>query len=308
MKSKPKVFIAGISGLLGNALGWHLRKDFLVSGACFTNQVLIPDTQIFPISLKNTEMLEALVRMQQPDFVINAVGMSDRKEVEAQPKVSDLVNIMLPVSLGILSGRLKAKYINLGCGEVFDGEKGGYKEDDTDFTLHDSVGKQKITALSYVRAQTMESTNLRVGRVLGVGHPHRSSFFDRIRSFASSKKIFEASKRKSRSYISIRSFLNAAETVLKGEFPARHRLFHVGGANMTEFELVESWYNLMGSDPKLVQELQDAKRDLTMVSGLMESQYASWKAENKSQLFWNLIQELSPGVGAKKWQKTLQIP
>ena len=217
-----------------------------------------------------------------------------------------MVNIMIPVSMAILAGRLKAKYISLGCSEVFDGNKGNYTEEDTDFTLADVVGKQKITAHSYIRAQTLESTTLRLGRVLGIGHPYRSSFFDRIRTMASAKKPYEASKRKKRSYISTNSVVTAVEQVLAAEIPSKHRTFHVGGANMTEHDLVRSWYQLMGSDPGLVSDLQDSPRDLSLDCKFMEAQFPKWKAEQKNDLLLNLLGELSPAVGNKKWQKPVQ--
>ena len=136
------LFRSGISGLLGYSLALHLRKNFLVAGSCFQNQVYIPDVQVYPITLKSVDVLEAIVRTQHPDFIIGAVGINDPKDVEDQPKVSEMVNVMLPVSMAILSSRIKAKYIALSCAEVFDGEKGNYSEDDTAFTLNDSVGKQ----------------------------------------------------------------------------------------------------------------------------------------------------------------------
>lgn len=307
MPKKPKVFIVGISGLIGYALGLHLREKFLVTGACFSNQVWIPGAQIFPVTLKTADVLEAVIRVQSPDFIIGAAGMSDRKAAEEQPKVSDLVNIMMPVSTAILASRLKAKYIHLGCAEVFDGERGNYVEEDTDFTLSDTVGKQKLAAHSYIRAQTLESTNLRLGRVLGPGHPHRQSFFDRIRFLAATRQAFEASKKKSRSYVSVNSVCRAVEHVLLGDFPGRHRIFHVGGANMTEHEVVSTWYQLMGAEQKLVHVLEhDSKRDLTLVSKQFEATYPAWAAEDKKALFTNLVGSLTPAVGTKRWQRPLQ--
>jgi dTDP-4-dehydrorhamnose reductase len=267
--------------------------------------VTIPDVQVFPVTLNSVEVLEAVVRVQQPDFVINAIGMSDRKELEEQPKLADTINVMIPVSMAILSSLIRAKYINLGCAEVFDGDKGNYTEDDNDFTLNDPVGKQKITAHSYIRAQTLESTVLRVGRVLGIGHQYRNSYFDRIRNGAADKIAFEASKKKSRSYITTRSLALAVEKVLVGEFPSKHRLFHVGGANLTEFDLVQSWYTIVGADPKLITELQDTKRDLSLNCKLIETQFPGWKAESKQQLLTNLLSMLTPAVGHKRWQKAL---
>jgi|GEM_PF-6297028 len=305
MALKPKVFIIGISGLVGYALGLGLRKNFLVTGASFRNQVWIPGSQIFPVTLKSADVLEALIRVQNPDFIISAAGTGDRREVEAQPKVSDMVNIMLPVSSAILASRLRAKFLNVGCAEVFGGEKGMYTEDDTEFTLTDPVGKQKIAAHSYIRAQTLESTTLRFGRVIGVGHPFRRSFFDRFRATAAEKTTYDASRNKTRSYISCRSVVQAVEQVLMGESPPRHRTFHVGGANMTEHELISTWYKLMGADPRLVAVLQDSKHNLSLDSTTMQKNYPGWKAESKQELLLSMLEELTPAVGNHRWQKTV---
>jgi dTDP-4-dehydrorhamnose reductase len=306
MGVRPKVFINGISGLLGFHLAWHLRHKYLVSGTTFRNSISMPGVQVIPVSLKTPDVLEAVIRMQGPDFLISAVGMSDRKQVDDQPKVSDMINVTIPVSTAILAGRLKCKYIALSCAEVFDGNKGDYVEEDTDFTLNDSVGKQKITAYSYIRAQSMESTTLRIGRVLGMGHHYRQSFFDRIRAGAAARLPYEASQRKMRSYISTLNLTNAVDGILKGEFPSRHRVLHVGGANMTEFDCVQGWYKLMGADTRLVSDLQDSKRDLSLNCNLMETQYSPWKAESKRELMQNMLTDLNPAIGTKKWQNALK--
>jgi len=306
MGVRPKVFINGISGLLGFHLAWKLRHKYLVSGTYFRNPVTIPDVQTFPVSLAAPDVLDAIIRMQGPDFLISAVGMSDRKEVDEQPKVSDIVNVTMPVSTAVLAARLKCKFLNLSCAEVFDGDKGNYSEEDTDYTLGDSVGKQKITTYAYVRAQTLESTTLRIGRVLGVGHHYRQSFFDRIRGGAAARQPYEASKRKTRSYVSSHSVVSAVENILLGEFPARHRIFHVGGANLAEFNLVQDWYQLMGAEKKLVTDLQDTKRDLSLNCQLMETTYPGWKTESKSELMKNLLLALTPALGSRRWEKTLR--
>jgi dTDP-4-dehydrorhamnose reductase len=306
MSVRSKVFINGISGLLGFNLAWQLRHKYLVSGTYFRNQISIPDVQCFPVSLKSPDVLDSIIRMQRPDYIISAIGMSDRKEVEEQPKVSDMINVAMPVSTAVLASRLKCKYLALSCAEVFDGEKGNYAEDGTDFTLTDSVGKQKITAYAYVRTQTLESTTLRIGCVLGVGHHYRKSFFDRIRASAAAGQPYEASKRKTRSYISTHSLIASVENILHGDFPQRHRLFHVGGANMAEFDLVRAWYQIIGAEKKLVTDLQDTKRDLSLDCKLMETQFPNWKAETKTSLLQNLLSGLTPGQGLQRWKKSLQ--
>lgn len=307
MNRKPKVFIVGISGFLGYHLALHLQKDFLVTGACFSNQVFLPDAQIYPISLKSADMLETLVRVQSPDFVINAMAITNREEIEANQKLSDNINIMMAVSLASLANKLRAQIIHLSCAEVYDGYDGNYKEEDNDFSISDPYGKQKIAAESYVRAQTLESTILRVGRVMGIGNPYRPSEFDRIRSLITNGKPVLASRRKTHSYLSVNSFCQAMHLIMTSPFPGKHRLFNLGGASLTDFEFIQGWGMLMNADAKLVKPIQeDSKRNLSMSSELFAKTFPAWKPESDSQLYVNLLKSLTPGIGVKKWQKILQ--
>lgn len=306
---RPKVFIIGISGQLGFQLALRLREKFLVSGAYFANQVDIPDVQTYPISLKNLEVLETLIRIQAPDFTINAFGITDPKVIVNQEKLSENLNIMMAVSFAVLANKIKAKHVHLSCAEVYDGSDGNYQEDHADFTLVDPLGKQKIAAETYIRTQTLESTILRLGKVVGLGHPYRPSYFDRLRLACATRTSFDAPADKKHSFLSKSSFTAAVEQILLGEIPMKHRTFNLGGCTLSEQEFALGWAELMEVDPKFVKIPQEASaRDLSMVSKVFAEAYPAWKPETRSELYLNLLRELAPAVGTKKWQKTLQTP
>jgi dTDP-4-dehydrorhamnose reductase len=177
-----------------------------------------------------------------------------------------------------------------------------------DFAFHDEYAKQKLAAESYIRAQTMESTTLRVGTVLGLGHPYRPSAFDRFRFALGAGQTVEAMKKSVASYISTHSFCDAVAEVLKAGPPGRHRLYNVGGPAMSEFDFYEGWARLLGN-PSLVKPAQDDEgRNHSVQTGAFSGAFPQWKPETKEELYLNLLKDLSPGVGVKKWQKTLRIP
>lgn len=304
---KQKVFIVGASGLIGYHLAHRLNADFLVSGCYFDNRVFLPNTQIYPVSLKNLEMLETVIRMQEPDFIINCMGITDRKQIHEHPKISDNMNVVLPVSLAVLASKLRAQFLHLSCADVYDGETGNYSEEDTSFTLDDSLGKQKITAHSYIRAQTLESTIFRVGHVVGVGHPYRLSSFDRIRVRSAKGEAMQAQKKRIHSYISTRSLTQALHQALSGPFPGKHRTFHLGGPALSEYDFLKGWLRVIGKDSVTVKTPSDEwTRNTSLNSDLFTKSFPAWKCETKAQLYLNLLADLSPGLGPEKWDKAVK--
>ena len=306
---KPKVFILGISGFLGYHLALRLREKFLVAGACFSHHVTIPDVQTFSVDLSRPEFLEAVVRIQAPSFIINAMGISNRQYIADNPKVADNVNIMLPVSYAILANKMRAQFLHLSCAEVFEGSDGPHREDGYRFAMHDSFGKQKIAAETYIKAQTLESTILRVGRVLGLGNPYRINEFDRARATLAAKKTLLCSKGRTYSYLSVESFTQAVEQVLLSEFAGKHRLLHLGGANLPELAFYAGFAEMAFGNSQLIKANQDDHpANFGLVSDAFAKTYPAWKPETPGELYLNLLKALCPGVGIRKWQKTLRTP
>ena len=310
-KKKPKVFIMGLSGFLGYHLACKLRDKFTVVGCYFQHPVKIRDVHAFPMSLKdNTDMLERLVAIQAPDFAISAAGISDPKVITENSKLAENINVSLPLAFALMATRNRAKHILLSCADVFDGTTGDYDENSRDFAVTGGLGKMKATASAYVRAQTMEGTILRIGRVLGLGHPFRHSFVDELRARLQSGKTYHADETKIHSYLTTASMTAAIEELLLNPFPPnKQRLFHIGGPTANELEICQILSVAMGLDTRFLKLIpQGESINLSLNSTLMESTF-KWKAESKEQLLNNFLTELKPGltspskhlkVGAKK--------
>jgi dTDP-4-dehydrorhamnose reductase len=306
---KPKVFILGVSGLIGYHLARRLQPDFLVSGAYFGNRVDIPRAQLYPVNLKTLEVLETVVRVQNPDILINCMGVTDRKLLAEQPKLGDNINIVLPVSFALLATKMRAQFVQIGCADVFEGDTGNYSEEDTSFTLDDILGKQKITAATYIRAQTLESTTLRAGCVMGLGHPYRLSAFDRLRIKVTRKDQLIAAKKRVHSYISTRSLVNGIHAILSHPFPGKHRTFHLGGPALSEYDFVNGWINVLGQEGLKIKSPQDeSARNTSLNSALLARTFPEWQPETKAELYLNLLRDLAPGLGVQKWEKTARAP
>ena len=300
-KRKPKIFVVGASGLVGFNLAYRLKEDFFVSGATFRNHILIPGTEIFPVDMKKIEVVDNIIRMQEPDFVINALGLTDPKAVLDFPKLADTLNTVMATSLAVLCSRLKAKFIHISCALVYEGADGNFREDHTNFSLTNELAKQKFSAESFIRSQTMESTMLRLGKVVNIGQPHAPSPFDKARSMIGRKETFVARKKRIDSYISGASLAAAVKEIISNEIPNRHRILNLGGPALSEFDFYEGWARIVtGSASEIKPHLEDSPRNTSINSQQFMKAYPNWKQETQKDLYLHLLQDLNPGIGVRK--------
>lgn len=297
-KPKPRVLILGVSGFLGYTLALQLRKKFSVAGIYFGNPIYIPDVQVFPVNIANLDIIEHIVRIQEPEFTIMAAGVNDRSYCKEHPKLSENFNVVMPVNFAIAANKTKAKNIHLSCADMYESNDGNYKEDDINFTLDDEYGKDKQTAESYIKSQTMECTIIRVGRIMGLGHPHRHSLFDNIRIPLSSGESITAAKTLVHSYLGARTFAQGIERVLSEPIPMKHRTFHMGGVASSEFDFAQTLCKVLGYNEKLVKPLGSDPSPLnySLSSDTFIETYPRWSPDDKAALFGYLYECLRPGL------------
>jgi hypothetical protein len=88
--------------------------------------------------------------------------------------------------------------------------------------------------------------------------------------------------------------------------PGKHRIYHLGGAGMNEYDFILGYAKFFGLNEKLVQPAakESERRNISLKSNLFESHFPKWKAETPTALYTNIARELCPGAGIRKWQKT----
>jgi dTDP-4-dehydrorhamnose reductase len=137
---KNKVLLFGATGMAGHVAYYYLKDT---GGYDITNvvsrQKLTAGSII--VDVRSKDAVEELVSEQQPDFIINCVGILI-KESKEHPDNAILVNAYFPHLLKKLSDQTGAKLIHISTDCVFSGIKGSYAE--TDFKDADDVyGRSK---------------------------------------------------------------------------------------------------------------------------------------------------------------------
>lgn len=166
-----RVLILGATGMLGHTLFAHLaaHSGFNVYGTARNFAGL---SERFPPELRekvrdhvNAADFDTIIRCMaeiQPEVVINCIGI-----VKQAPAVRDslktiMINALLPHRLALLCGATGARLIQISTDCVFDGNKGGYRENDPPNPV-DLYGRTKL--LGEVGSPTEAHLTLRTSMI-----------------------------------------------------------------------------------------------------------------------------------------------
>jgi len=144
-----KILILGANGLLGHKLWLELSKNHSVVGTVRKapenlrilsnkNRMLIENVDMW-----DRESIATLMTTQQPDIVINAVGIIKQRDDAHNEKESTYINAQLPHLLADLCLSENARFIHFSTDCVFNGSRGDYIEIDSS-DAEDLYGKTKF--------------------------------------------------------------------------------------------------------------------------------------------------------------------
>lgn len=127
---KKKILILGATGMAGHVLYVYLNetKKYIVSSICHSGKI---SPTSYELDIYNTEKLKNIIEIEQPDFVINCIGILI-KGSKSNPANAIYVNAYFPHKLSQIVSEIipegKVYHISTDC--VFSGKKGGYYDTD----------------------------------------------------------------------------------------------------------------------------------------------------------------------------------
>lgn len=132
-----RLLVTGASGLLGSNL---VR---LASSRCFEGQnyqvtaglhckqpAASLNFETVSADLCQPDAIERVFDLVQPDAVIHCVAMTDVDRCESNPEDAVRINTDLPGRMARVAARNRVQFLYISTDSVFDGEAGGYSEDD----------------------------------------------------------------------------------------------------------------------------------------------------------------------------------
>ncbi len=123
------IFLTGATGLLGSAFARAAkRRGHRVTGVVHRTPLPedVPLDQCLTGDLTDQSWTLQTVLDLFPDAIVNAAAVAQAADCEANPELSQALNVALPTQLAQLAHHFSAKLLHVSTDMVFDGERGNY--------------------------------------------------------------------------------------------------------------------------------------------------------------------------------------
>lgn len=144
-----KIYITGVSGLLGGNLAYILKDNFKIVGADIID-VNIENTIVDIFNLLDKKSLEESIKKHNPQILIHTAAAVNVDKCEGDIEFADALNNQLTQNIAEICDKQNIKLIYISTDAVFDGEKDKlYCEDDSVNPIN-IYGKTKLMGEKHV--------------------------------------------------------------------------------------------------------------------------------------------------------------
>jgi dTDP-4-dehydrorhamnose reductase len=182
-----KLFITGISGLLGLNIAWQTRDRFQVSGGFFSHPVSIRGVNAARLDASDRDEVKRAITAAQPDLIINAVGLANVDECESDRPLAQRLNADCAEIVAGLAHQLKISLVHISTDHLFDGSSPGMTETDTPQPIN-NYAATKLKGEIAVREVCPEALIIRTN-FFGWGTTARPSFTDWVLRGLAEKQV-----------------------------------------------------------------------------------------------------------------------
>jgi dTDP-4-dehydrorhamnose reductase len=155
-----RVLITGASGLLGSNLVLDAAGDHEVAAIAHRRRVEWPGVRSFQADLAEAGAARELMDLVRPEWVIHCAAATDIDACEAEPAQAFRLNRDMAGQVAEAAHAVGARLAHISTDAVFDGERGGYQEDDLSAPIN-VYGRSKLEGEEAVRAACPEALIIR---------------------------------------------------------------------------------------------------------------------------------------------------
>ena len=136
-------------------------------------------TELHSVNLTDPKIAADWVKRTQPDAVINAAAVSEPTACEADPVVSQILNVTLPATLALATAAIRSRFVHISSEQVFDGEAGPYAIGHPTHPIN-LYGRQKMESEQRVLATDSTAAVVRAPLLLGNSLSGRRSVHEKL--------------------------------------------------------------------------------------------------------------------------------
>ncbi|MCX6808593.1 MAG: sugar nucleotide-binding protein [Candidatus Berkelbacteria bacterium] len=245
-KVQKTILITGGDGYVGTNLVNFLKKSggYLVHPAILASKGL--DNEVI-LDITDKESCEKVIAEIKPDFIVHTAGLSSLAACEKDPGLAERINTIGTTNLAEAVSRIvpDSKFIFFSSDYVFEGDKGGYKEEDKK-KPKTVYGKTKVEAENSIKTLLKNFVILRTANIFGRG----GNFFSFVeKSLQDDEKIDVFSDVYfTPTYIDY--LLNSIVSLLENPFTG---VIHVAGQEkISRYQFATEMAKVMGKDSNLI--------------------------------------------------------
>lgn len=173
-----KLFVAGISGLLGMNMALQLKDRYDVFGSYYSHPITSDGIESVHLDLRDAGATHSLLQSIMPDIIINASAITDVDKCEFDYGQAYSLNVDLAKNLALSALRLNSRFVHISSDQLFDGSKPWVNENEIPCPLN-NYGITKAEAEKLVMRTCPDAIIVRTN-FYGWGIPRRESFSDWI--------------------------------------------------------------------------------------------------------------------------------
>ena len=173
-----KLFITGISGLLGLNVAFAARGRFEIAGSYLTHPIAADGIDAVAADARDPAAMARVLDRVRPDVILHTVGLSSVDGCEDDPGLAFEVNVGAAREMARLARARGIRFVHVSTDHLFDGTKPDRGEDDA-LALLNVYAKTKAEAEHAVLAEDAGALVVRTN-FYGWGTSVRTSFSDWI--------------------------------------------------------------------------------------------------------------------------------
>ena len=123
MNSRRRLFITGISGLLGLNGALHWRDRFETIGCYRSRPIAIGGVEAVALNLEDAAATQSLFQQTKPDLVLHTAALTDVNRCEIEPALAARLNIDVTRIVAAAARGVGAQLVHISTDHLFAGDR-----------------------------------------------------------------------------------------------------------------------------------------------------------------------------------------